>query len=67
MTDTVILGGEYVHPERTGTWRVEAASVPDLEDRVWLCRPEHFTKSGFVDGWRGTWQEFLDQWERASE
>jgi hypothetical protein len=63
MTDTVTMGAEYVHPDKPGIWKVEAASVPELDDRVWLVRPENFAKPGFVEGWRGTWAEFLEQWE----
>ena len=67
MADTVKIGGKYFFVENPamGTWRVEAASVPELDDRVKLVRPEDWRRHGFLSEWRGTWDEFLEQWEEV--
>jgi len=62
-TDTVIMGATYKHDESDVTMKCYAASVPELDDSVKLCAPEHWSKwTGFMSVWQGTWENFCATW-----
>lgn len=69
MTTEVILGKWYRHDIDNCVMMVEEASVPSQDN--WVCLVDReISKSspkGFHRIWRGTWNDFLDQWSPVRE
>ena len=66
-TPDVILGARYKHDGTGREMVLEAASVPELNNRVLLVVPEMFgIPLGYFEGWRGTWADFKANWTLVS-
>jgi len=61
-TQDLILGVKYRHDKSDTVMKIESASVEDLDDWITLVKPEDFAKRGFIQTWRGTCQEFRENW-----
>jgi len=63
-TSNVIVGGRYRHDNTFRIMLLESASVPELDNSVFLIDPDAYCKRNtFIDkAWRGSWDEFLNQW-----
>lgn len=69
MTTEVIIGKSYRHD--TGiVMEIESATVPcEDEEKGWITMIEKskLSKPGFVNVWRNTWEEFLNQWTMLTD